>query len=94
MAQLMPLHPKTLPTPASFKSTLVLPFWYRLTQAVLEKRQLIGVVVVLKKSGRQTRNSSPEFALHQTTVAKRTRYRIKTLLTAMRINSQLENTSV
>jgi len=40
MAQLMPLHPKTLPTPASFKSTLVLPFWYRLTQAVLEKRQL------------------------------------------------------
>jgi len=32
-------HPKTL---ASFKSRLVLPFWYRLAQAVLEKRPLNG----------------------------------------------------
>jgi len=33
-----------------FKSRLVLPFWYRLTQAVLEKRLLNGcVVAVLSK---------------------------------------------
>ena len=35
MVQLMPLHPKT-----PFKSRLLLPFWYRLTQVVLEKRPL------------------------------------------------------
>ena len=33
MVQLMPLDPKTLSS-----SRLVLPFWYRLTQVVLEKR--------------------------------------------------------
>jgi len=33
--QLMPLHPKTPSSHASFKSRLVLPFWYRLTQVVL-----------------------------------------------------------
>jgi len=38
--QLMPLHPKTPLSLASFKSRLVLPFWYRLTQVVLEKRPL------------------------------------------------------
>jgi len=50
MVQLMPLHPKTPLSLASFKSKLVLPFWYRLTQAVLEKRPLNGcssVVVVV-----------------------------------------------
>ena len=50
MVQLMPLHPKTSLSLASFKSKLVLPFWYRLTQAVLEKRPLNGcssVVVVV-----------------------------------------------
>jgi len=47
MVQLMPLHPKTASSLASFKSRLVLPFWYRLTQAVLGKRPLNGVVVVL-----------------------------------------------
>ena len=31
-------HPKTPSSLASFKSRLVLPFWYRLTQVVLEKR--------------------------------------------------------
>jgi len=35
MVQLMPLHPKTPSSHASFKSRLVLPFWYRLTQVVL-----------------------------------------------------------
>jgi len=30
--QLMPLHPKTPSSLASFKSRLVLPFWYQLTQ--------------------------------------------------------------
>ena len=42
MVQLMPLHPKTPSSLASFKSRLVLPFWYRLTQVVLEKRSLNG----------------------------------------------------
>ena len=35
-------HPQTLSSFASFKSRLVLPFWYRLTQVVLEKRPLNG----------------------------------------------------
>jgi len=38
----MPLHPRTPSSLASFKSKLVLPFWYRLTQVVLEKRLLNG----------------------------------------------------
>ena len=44
IVQLMPppIHPKTLSSLASFKSRLVLPFWYRLTQVVLEKRPLNG----------------------------------------------------
>jgi len=35
-------HPKTPSSLATFKSRLVLPFWYRLTQVVLEKRPLKG----------------------------------------------------
>jgi len=42
MVQLMPLHPKTPSFLASFKSRLGLPFWYRLTKGVLEKRPLNG----------------------------------------------------
>jgi len=42
MVQLMPLHLKTPSSLASFKSRLVLPFWYRLTQVVVEKRLLNG----------------------------------------------------
>ena len=42
MVQLMPLHPKTQSSLASFKSRLLLPFWYRLTQFVLETRPLNG----------------------------------------------------
>ena len=38
----MPLHPKTSSSLASFKSRLVLPFWYRRSQVVLEKRSLNG----------------------------------------------------
>jgi len=40
MVQLMPLHPKTPSSRASFESRLVLLFPYRLTQVVLEKRPL------------------------------------------------------
>jgi len=40
--QLMPLYPKTSSRLASFKSRLVLPFWYRLTHVILEKRPLNG----------------------------------------------------
>ena len=43
MVQLMPLYPKTS---QSHLNPLDLPFWYRLTQTVLEKRPLNGVVVV------------------------------------------------
>jgi len=42
IVELMPLHPKTQSSLASFKSRLVLPPWYRLTQVVLEKRPLNG----------------------------------------------------
>jgi len=42
MVQLMPLHPKTPLSLASFKSKLVVPLWYRPTQVVLEKRPLNG----------------------------------------------------
>jgi len=42
MVQLMSLHPKTLSHLASFKSRLVLPFSYRLTEVVLEKMPLNG----------------------------------------------------
>jgi len=42
VVQLMPLHPKTPLSLASFKSRLVLPFWYRLTELMLEKRLLNG----------------------------------------------------
>jgi len=38
----MPLHPKSPSSLASFKSRLVLRFWYRLTQVVVEKRSLNG----------------------------------------------------
>ena len=42
MVQLMPLHPETPSSLASLKSRLVLLFWCRLTQVVLEKRPLNG----------------------------------------------------
>jgi len=42
MVQLMPLPSKTPSSLALFKSRLVLPFWYRLSQVVLEKRLLNG----------------------------------------------------
>jgi len=40
VCQLMPLHPKTPSTLDSFKSRLVLPFWYRLTWVVPDKGPL------------------------------------------------------
>jgi len=46
VVQLTPLHPKTPLSLAWFKSRLVLPFWYRFTQVVLEKRPLKGCSVV------------------------------------------------
>ena len=42
MVQLMPLHPRTPLSLASFKSRLLLPLWCRLTQVVPEKRPLNG----------------------------------------------------
>ena len=48
--------PETPTSLASFKSRLVLPFWYRLTQVVLEKRPLngcsVGVVVLFCSTGK------------------------------------------
>jgi len=46
MVQLMPLHPKPPSSLASFKSRLVLPFWYWLTQVVLEKRLLMMSILL------------------------------------------------
>jgi len=43
----LPLRPKTPSSLASFKSRLVLPFWYRFTHVVLEKRPLNGCSVVV-----------------------------------------------
>ena len=37
LMQLMPLHTKTPSSLASYKSRLVIPFWYQITQVVLEK---------------------------------------------------------
>jgi len=42
MVLLMPQHPKIPSSLASFKSRLVLPFWYRITQVVPENRPLNG----------------------------------------------------
>ena len=42
MVQLMPLPPGTPSSLASFKSRLVLSFWYWLTLGVVEKRRLNG----------------------------------------------------
>ena len=42
VVQLMPLLPKPPSSLASFKFKLVLPFWYRLSNVVLEKRPLNG----------------------------------------------------
>ena len=47
LVQLTPLHSKSLSSLASFKSRLVLLFWYRLTQVVLEKRLSNGCSVVV-----------------------------------------------
>ena len=47
MVQLMPLQPKPLLSLASFKSRLVLPFWYWLSQVVLENKLLNGCSVVV-----------------------------------------------
>ena len=47
MVQLMPLHPKTPSSLASFKYRRVLPFLYWLTWVVLEKRPLNGLLVVV-----------------------------------------------
>ena len=59
MAQLMPLPLTSL---ASVKSRLVLPFWYRLTQVVLDKGPLNGCVCVcvLNKVRRHKRLSAAE----------------------------------
>jgi len=44
MVHLMPLHRRTPSSLASFKSRLVLPFWYQLTQVVPDKRPLSGCI--------------------------------------------------
>ena len=47
MVQLMPMPSQTPSSLLSFKSRLVLPFWYWLTQVVLEKRSLNGCSVIV-----------------------------------------------
>jgi len=50
MVQLTPLHPKTPSSLAPFKSRLVLSFWYRLTQVILEKPPLNGCSSSISRS--------------------------------------------
>jgi len=52
-------HPKTPSSLASFKSGLVLPFWQRLTQVVLEKRPLNGCSSDYTVSGSGICKSAP-----------------------------------
>ena len=40
-------HPQTPSSLASFKSRLVLPFWYRLTQAVLEEAVVVIIITII-----------------------------------------------
>jgi len=54
MVQLMPLHRRTPSSLASFKSRLVLPFWYQLTQVVPEKRPLSGFISSSSVSAERT----------------------------------------
>ena len=46
----------------SFESRLVLPFWYRLTQVLLEKRQLNGCSVVLETKDAERTDCSRTFS--------------------------------
>jgi len=55
-------HPQTPSYLASFKSRLVLPFWYRRTQVVLEKRPLNGCSSS-RSSGSGRRSSSSQTPL-------------------------------
>ena len=48
MVHLMPQHPRTPSSLVSLKSRAVSPFWYRLTQVVVEKRPLNGCSTVLE----------------------------------------------
>ena len=48
MVQLMPLRPQTLSALVWFESRLVLPFWCKLTQVVLEKKPLKECTVLAK----------------------------------------------
>ena len=58
IVQLMPLPSQNPSSLDSFKSRLVLPFWYRLTRVVLEKRQLNGWSVVVVVKGMKNGNRS------------------------------------
>ena len=64
MVHLMPLHTKTPPCLASFKSRLVLLFWYQLTQVVLEERPLNGCVCVFTRLLKQTQRDMQTRWLH------------------------------
>jgi len=57
VVQLMPLHPKTPSSLALFKSRLVLPFWYRLTQA-WKRGRYTGVVAVVHRESKKTRHQT------------------------------------
>ena len=54
IVKLIPLHPQTLASLASSKSKLVLPFWYRLTQVIQEKRLLNGCSSTSSSSTEET----------------------------------------
>jgi len=57
MVQLIPLHRKTPSSLSSFKSRLVSPFWYQLSQVVLEKSPLNGSSSSSSSGGGGSRSS-------------------------------------
>ena len=62
MVQLIPLLPQNPSSLASFKSRLVLPFWYQFTRVVLGRRPLNGCSSSSSSSSRsRSRSSSSSF---------------------------------
>jgi len=73
MVQLMPLHPKTWSSLVTFKSRLVVPFWYRLSQVVVEERPSCRRVQVTSMPSSQTEPvcmCSPEWITATSIVCK------------------------
>jgi len=72
--------PKTPSSPASFKPRLLLPFWYRLTQVVLEKRPLNGCSSISRRLCNSQVSFRPSVCLSRRSIACKQRRRAVDLL--------------